>query len=124
VVTSGGLSVTVSCGGLRGVDGGTFVCDISDETVVVVGGVGSGLDPAVGKGDHIRSLDITGGILGLGLLEVSLGVVVIDAILVCERLGSKLLLFVGSRCTVGSGRASGESHGEESGSDNELKIIG
>ena len=45
----GGGSVTVSLLGLRGVDGGSLECDISDESVVVVSGVGGGLDSAVGQ---------------------------------------------------------------------------
>jgi len=42
----------------------------------VVGVVGDGLDPAVGKVDGVRSSHSTGAIVGLGLLEVGLGVVV------------------------------------------------
>ncbi len=48
VVGSGGSLV----GGLvLGVDGGAVVLDVSDVAVVVVGGVGDGLDTAVGKVD-------------------------------------------------------------------------
>ncbi len=114
--------MAVTSSGLRGVDGGTLIGDLSDETVVVVGGVGGGLDSAVGEGDHERSLHITLGILGLGLLEVGLGVVVVDAILVGERLGGKLLLGIGSGSAIGGG-TSGESHGKEGGGDNKLKEI-
>ena len=120
MVAGSGSGVAVTSCGLWGVDGGSLIGDISDETVVVVGGVGGGLDSAVGKGDHERSLHITTGILGLGLLEVGLGVVIVDAILVGERLGGQLFLLVGSGWAIG-GRASGESHGEEGGGDNKLK---
>jgi hypothetical protein len=120
VVGGGGLGVAVTSSGLRGVDRGTLIGDLSDETVVVVSGVGGGLDSAVGEGDHERSLHITLGILGLGLLEVGLGVVVVDAILVGERLGGKLLLGIGGRSAIGGG-TSGKSHGKEGGGDNKLK---
>jgi len=123
VVAGSGLGVTVSTSGLRGVHGCALIGDLSDESVVVVSGVGGGLDSAVGEGDHERSLNVAGGILGLGLLEVGLGVVIVDTILVGERLGGKLLLLVGSRWAIGR-RASGESHGEEGGSDNKLKCKG
>ena len=49
VVGGFGGGVVSGLGFVLGVDGGTFVFDISDVTVVVVGGVGDGLDPAVGK---------------------------------------------------------------------------
>ena len=123
MVAGSGLGVTVSTSGLRGVHGCALIGDLSDESVVVVSGVGGGLDSAVGEGDHERSLNVAGGILGLGLLEVGLGVVIVDTILVGERLGGKLLLLVGSRWAIGR-RASGESHGEEGGSDNKLKCKG
>merc|ERR1711981_1035292 len=42
----------------------------------VVGVVGDGLDPAVGEVDGVRSSHGTSAIVGLGLLEVGLGVVV------------------------------------------------
>ena len=40
-----------------GVDGDTFVFDISDITVVVVSGVGHSLDTAIGKSNLVRSRD-------------------------------------------------------------------
>merc|ERR1719468_419042 len=55
-VGNGGVSIT-SLGGL-GVDGGALIGDLSDETVVVVGGVGGGLDSAVGKGNVAGSFTI------------------------------------------------------------------
>ena len=60
----------------RGVDGLTGVGDLSDVSGQVVGVVGDGLDPAVGKVDGVRSSHGTSAIVGLGLLEVGLGVVV------------------------------------------------
>ena len=90
----GGGGVAVSTGGLRGVDGGALVGDVGDESVLVVGGVGGGLDPAVGESDHEASGNNTVGVLGLGLLEVGVAVVVGDAILVGVRLGRQLLLHV------------------------------
>merc|ERR1739844_647414 len=69
-------NVAVSLLGLRGVDGGSLVCDISDESNVVVSGVGGGLDSAVGKSNHEATSDNTIAILALGLLEVGLAVVI------------------------------------------------
>ena len=60
----------------RGVDGLTRVGNLSDVASQVVGVVSDGLDPAVGKVDRVRSSHSTGAIVGLGLLEVGLGVVV------------------------------------------------
>ena len=85
-------SVAVPPSGLRGVDGGALIADLSDKSVDVVGGVLGGLDPAVGQSNHIAAGDNTVGILGLSLLEVGLAVVVIDSILVGKRLGGQLLL--------------------------------
>ena len=53
----GGMGSVLGGGGglvgglVLGVDGGALVLDISDVAVVVVGGVGHGLDTAVGKVD-------------------------------------------------------------------------
>ena len=99
--------MAVSTSGLRGVDGGALVGDVSDEAVVVVGGVGGGLDPAVGQGNGERSLHNTLGILGLGLLEVGLAVVVGDAVLIGVRLGGQLLL----RVAVGRGAGGNRQRG-------------
>merc|ERR1711862_787290 len=82
----GGGGVAVSLLGLRGVDRGSLVGDISDESVVVVSGVGGGLDSAVGKSDHEASDNLALSILALGLLEVGLAVVISDSVLIGERL--------------------------------------
>ena len=122
----GGGGVAVSTSGLRGVDGGALVGDVGDESVLVVGGVGGGLDPAVGESDHEASGDNTSGILGLGLLEVGLAVVVSHAVLVGERLRGELLgdigggLVVGGGGGVGRGAVSGDE-GDEGSGDNNLQ---
>ena len=100
--------VSVSLLWLWWVDWGTLISDISDESVVVVSGVGGGLDSAIGKSNHKASGDNTIGILGLGFLEVGLAVVISNSILIGERLRGKLLLLVGSRLV---GRGWGVSRG-------------
>ena len=122
----GGGGVAVSTGGLRGVDGGALVGDISDESVLVVGGVGGGLDPAVGESDHEASGDNTSGVLGLGLLEVGLAVVVSHAVLVGEGLRGELLGDIGGGLVVGGGRGVGRGavsgdEGDEGSGDNNLQ---
>merc|ERR1712210_417438 len=69
-------SSNVATGRGRGVDGLAGVGDLSNVAGQVVGVVGDGLDPAVGEVDGVRSSHGTGAIVGLGLLEVGLGVVV------------------------------------------------
>ena len=69
-------SGNVSTSGGRGVDGFTGVLNGGNVAGQVVGGVGDGLDPAVGEVDRVRSSHSTGAIVGLGLLEVGLGVVI------------------------------------------------
>ena len=124
-------SMTVSLLGLRGVDGSSLVGDISNESVVVVSGVGGGLDSAVGKSNNEATSDNTIAILALGLLEVGLAVVISNSILIGERLRGKLLLLVGSRLVgrgwgvrhrnlVGDGD-SHESSGESNLRKNEIK---
>ena len=62
------------------VDWGTFVFDISDESVVVISGVGDSLDTSVGKVDLVRSSGYLAirGFLGV---EVSLGVIISNSVL-------------------------------------------
>ena len=93
----GGGGVAVSLLGLRGVDGGSLVCDIGDESVVVVSGVGGGLDSAVGKSNHEATGNDTVGILCFCLLEVGLAVVISNSVLISKRLRGELLLLVRSR---------------------------
>ena len=70
----------VGLGFVLGVDGGTFVFDISDVTVVVVSGVGDGLDTTIGKSNLVRSGDslAVGGFLGV---EVGARVVIGNSVL-------------------------------------------
>merc|ERR1712115_357671 len=92
----GGGGVAVSLLGLRGVDGGSLVCDISNESVDVVSGVGGGLDSAVRKSNHEATGNDTVGILCFCLLEVGLAVVISNSVFISIRLRGELLLLVGS----------------------------
>ena len=105
-------------GFVLGVDGGTFVFDISDVTVVVVSGVGDGLDTTIGKSNLVRSGDslAVGGFLGV---EVGARVVIGNSVL--ESVGFGGFVVMGrSRCMVrgrgrgviGSWGSSGKSHGD------------
>merc|ERR1719291_1669153 len=69
-------SGNVSTSGGRGVDSFTGVLNGGNVAGQVVGGVGDGLDPAVGEVDGVRSSHGTSSVVGLGLLEVGLEVVV------------------------------------------------
>ena len=73
-LSAGLTGVSTSRG--RGVDSLSRVGHLGDVAVDVVGGVGDGLDPAVGEGDGVRATDNTVGISGLSSVEVGLGVVV------------------------------------------------
>ena len=73
-LSAGLTGVSTSRG--RGVDGFSRVGHLGDVAVDVVGGVGDGLDPAVGEGDGVRATDNAVGISGLSSVEVGLGVVV------------------------------------------------
>ena len=124
LVGGGGMSVSLL--GLWGVDWGALVGDISDESVDVISGVGGGLDPAVGESDHEASGDNTSGVLGLGLLEVGLAVVVSHAVLVGEGLRGELLGDIGGGLVVGGGRGVGRGavsgdEGDEGSGDNNLQ---
>ena len=77
-VDGGSGDVATSRG--RGVLGLTGVSHLSNVAGQVVGVVGDGLDPAVGKVDGVGSLNNTGAIVGLRLLEVSLAVVISDGV--------------------------------------------
>ena len=76
MVSGGGGSV----GLLLGVDSGALVGDISDVSVISVGGVLHVLDSAIGKSDGVSTLDVAGTIGSLLSVEVSLGVVVGDGV--------------------------------------------
>ena len=69
-------SSNVATGRGRGVGGSSGVLNGGNVAGQVVGVVGDGLDPAVGEVDGVRSSHSTSAIVGLGLLEVGLGVVV------------------------------------------------
>ena len=77
-MVSGGRGRDV--GLLLGVDSGALVGDISDVSVISVGGVLHVLDSAIGKSDGVSTLDVAGTIGSLLSVEVSLGVVVGDGV--------------------------------------------
>ena len=58
-----GSGVAVPSLGLWGVDGGSLVGHLGDETVIVVGGVLRGLDTTVGKSDGEGSGNVSTGVL-------------------------------------------------------------
>ena len=101
------------------VDWGSLVCDISDESVDVVSGVGGGLDSAVRKSNHEATSNNTVGILCLCLLEVGLAVVISDSVLISVWLRGELLLNIWGGGAIGGG-ASSESCGDESGGNEDL----
>merc|ERR1712027_152293 len=73
---SDGGSGNVATSRGRRVDSLTSVLNGGNVSGDVVGVVGDGLDPAVGEVDGVRSSHGTSAIVGLGLLEVGLGVVI------------------------------------------------
>ena len=75
-----GGSGNVATGRGRGVLGLSGVGDGGDVAGQVVGGVLDGLDPAVGKVDGVGSLNNTCSIVGLGLVEGGLAVVVSNGV--------------------------------------------
>merc|ERR1712243_111354 len=99
--------VAVALLGFRGVHGLSLVGHVSHEAVEVVSSVGGRLDAAVREGDHEGALHVAGGVLALRLLEVDLGVVVVDSVLVGEWLGRQLLVGWYWGCTVACGRYHG-----------------
>jgi len=64
------------------VGSGTIVGDLGDVAVDRVGVVVHVLDPAVGKGNRVGALSVTGTIAGLSGVEVGVGVVVSDGVVV------------------------------------------
>merc|ERR1719442_197659 len=69
-------SSNIAAGRGRGVGGSARVLNGGNVAGQVVGVVGDGLDPAIGEVDRVRSSHGTSAIVGLGLLEVGLRVVV------------------------------------------------
>ena len=112
--------MAVSLSRLGRVDWGALVADLGDEAVDVVSGVLGGLDPAVGESDHEASGNNTVGVLGLGLLEVGLAVVVSHAVLVGVGLRGELLGDIGGGGAIGGGSSS-ESCGDEGGGKDDLQ---
>ena len=107
-----------------GVDGDTFVFDISDITVVVISGVGDGLDTTIGKSNLVLSSD-NFAISGLLSVEFGSGVVIGNTVLESIRLGGFIDGFAmrgrvvrsggiswgrGSVCWGSSGESDGNSH--------------
>ena len=109
----------------------SFVFDISDETVFVVSGVRHDLGSAVGKSNSVFAGYVSVVILSLRLVEAGTRVVILDSILVSERLRGEFFRFVPMRCRfvgggfVGWGRGIGPGggDGEESGKDGGLELI-
>ena len=64
------------------VGSGAVVGDLGDVTVDRVGVVVHVLDPAVGKGNRVRALSVAGTVAALGGVEVGVGVVVSDGVVV------------------------------------------
>merc|ERR1712027_201021 len=82
VGNSDGGSSDVATSRGRGVDGLTSVLNSGNVSSDVIGVVGDGLDPAVGKVDGVRSSHGTSAIVGLSLLEVGLRQVISNGIAV------------------------------------------
>ena len=108
--------ISLLCGVLRN----SLVRNISDESLLMGGSVSGGLDPSVGKGNGVRSSNITVGILVLFLLEVSLAVVIIYSILVGKGLRGQLLLLIRGRCSIARGGRDSSSSGNQGRGKNNL----
>ena len=63
--------------------GSSLISDISNISVISIGGVGHCLDSAIGKSNGVRSLSISGTIGGFLGVEVGLGVVISNGVGVC-----------------------------------------
>ena len=119
-MVSGGRGRDV--GLLLGVDSGALVGDISDVSVISVGGVLHVLDSAIGKSDGVSTLDVAGTIGSLLSVEVGLGVVISDG--VGEGVGGDLigvgLGLVGGSWGVGGGS---NNHGLVDGVGNDGSVV-
>merc|ERR1719471_884168 len=87
-------SMSISLLWLWWVDWSSFIGDFSNESIVVVGCVGGGLDSAIRKSNHERSGNLSFSILGLSLLEVVLGIVINNTVFIGKWLRGKFLLLV------------------------------
>jgi len=106
VVSGGGGGLVSTSGGL-GVHSGALIGDISDESVIAVGGVLHVLDPAVGKSNRVGSGNVGGTIGSLLGLEVGLGVVISNG--VGEGVGALLSEVISDISSLDGGVVSGSS---------------
>merc|ERR1740137_13577 len=90
MVGRGSGRVSISTNRFSRVLGGTFIGDLSNKSIVVVSSVCGGLDPAIRKSNCEGTGNFALSILGLGLLEVDLGVVISYTIFISKRLRSQL----------------------------------
>ena len=98
----------------RRILGSTRVGNLSNKSILMISGVGCGLESAIRKSNGEGSSNISVSILSLSLLEVSLRVVISYPILISIWLGSKLLLLVGwGRGVLGSGTGQEGSGGQQ-----------
>ena len=104
--------------GVLGLSGVGHLLHVSEDVVSVVV---HGLDPAVGEVDRVGSLNSTGAIVGLGLAEGGLGVVVSDSVGVGVGggLGQVTSGVAGSVDHGGSGVLGGGAGGGHKGKSNE-----
>ena len=137
-VVSRGRGGLVTGSGSLGVHSGALIGNISDVSIIAVGGVGHLLDSAVGKGNSVGTLDIAGTIRGLLGVEVGLGVVISDGVGVAvggDLIGVSLSLVGGgggvvsgggvdNRGSVGGGGVHGVSHNRGGVSDQRSGVNG
>merc|ERR1712226_593515 len=69
--------------GSIGIDSSAVIGDLSHVAVVVVGVVVDMLDPAIRKSHGVRAFSLAGSVARLSSVEVGVGVVVSDGIVVC-----------------------------------------
>merc|ERR1719228_2526283 len=96
----------------RGVLGFSRVGDLSNVSINVIGIVCNSLDPAIRKGNSVRSTHNTSSIIGLRLLEVGLGIIISNSICVCVRRWlSQVRGSISSLCNHNRGSILGSSGG-------------